>query len=93
MTTFHIDSDGRLIRATSDPDVIVEGAVQTTDIAPESGRQKWNGTGWDALPPVDPADTPTTMGDLIAMLKGLNLPGASTAQIDAALLLAKRSRP
>lgn len=92
MTTFHIDSDGRLIRATSDPDAVVEGAVETTDIAPESGRQKWNGTGWDALPPVDPADTPSTPDDLIDMLKRLNLPGASAVEIDAALLQAKRNR-
>ena len=51
MTTFWIDGAGDLIRATSDPDAQPPGAVTSTEIAPESGKQKWNGTGWDPLPP------------------------------------------
>ena len=44
-------------------------------------------------PPPLPEDTPDTVADVIAMLKALNLPGASAAQIDAALTTAKRNRP
>lgn len=40
-----------------------------------------------------PENTPATGDDVIATLKLLNLPGASAAQIDAALTTAKRNRP
>ena len=50
-TTFWIDADGTLIRATSDPSASPPSAVTSTEIAPESGRQKWNGTSWGPLPP------------------------------------------
>lgn len=54
MTTFWIDAQGTLLRATSDPNAQPPDAVTSTEIAPESGKQKWNGTGWNPAPPPPP---------------------------------------
>ena len=52
MTTFWIDAAGRLIKATSDPEAMPAGAVESTETAPDSSRhQTWNGSAW-----VDDAD-------------------------------------
>lgn len=69
MTTFWIDAQNNLIKATSDPNASPDGAVTSMEIAPESGRQKWNGTGWDAPPPA-PAPA-MSAEDLWEVLRGL----------------------
>jgi hypothetical protein len=53
MTKFWYDKNGDLLQATSDDVDSVDGAEGFTQVAPESGLQKWNGTGWDALPEPD----------------------------------------
>ena len=68
MTTFWIDNVGSFIRATSDPTAQPPGAVTSTEIAPESGKQKWNGTDWDSLPPVP--NPPMDAEDVWEALKG-----------------------
>lgn len=68
MTLFHIDANGRLLRSTSDHDVAINGAVETTEIAPDSGLQHWNGTGWDALPPIDLTSNDLTAEELADIL-------------------------
>ena len=67
MTTFWIDAAGNLIKATSDPDAQPPGAVTSTTVEPENGRQKWNGTGWDLAPPVEQE---ASLGDVWGALKG-----------------------
>lgn len=84
MTTFHIDVNNNLIIATSDPDAVVSDAVHKTLIVPQSGRDKWTGTGWDHSGVVAEEDakeaaretfrakndnTPVTVGDLRQILK------------------------
>lgn len=47
MTTFWINADNRLIKATSDPNAAPVGAVTSTEIPPDSPRlQTWDGVGW-----------------------------------------------
>lgn len=49
MTTFWIDTNGRLIGATSDPEAVPAGAVTSTEISPESAKhQTWDGAVWVA---------------------------------------------
>lgn len=69
-TTFWIAADGTIIRATSDPAASPPGAVTSTEIAPESGKQTWNfGTGaWNAPPA--PPDPGMTVEDLWEVLRG-----------------------
>jgi hypothetical protein len=70
MTTFWIDAQGNLIKATSDPNAAPPGAVTSTTVAPESGRQKWDGTKWLPAPAeVRDADLKDVWGVLKA--KGL----------------------
>ena len=74
MTTFHIDVDGKLLRATSDPDAVIPGTVTKTDIAPESGKQIWDGTGWGPLPPGrPPLPDAASPRDIIGRLRELGL--------------------
>ncbi len=69
MTTFHIDANNKII-----PDAVIPGTVTKTDIAPESGKQKWNGTGWDAKPPGPPPRPDNVpMPPLVARLRELGL--------------------
>jgi hypothetical protein len=77
MTTFHIDVNGNLLRATSDPDVIIPNAVTTTLIAPISGKAKWNGAGWDE-PVIDLGDTMLNIEDIERLLRAL---GATPVQV------------
>jgi hypothetical protein len=52
VTTFWINSTGRLISATSDPEATPAEAVTSTEIPPDStAHQSWNGIAW-----VDDAD-------------------------------------
>jgi len=81
MTKFWFAEDGVMLRATSDDIESVGGAAGHTTTPPESGRQRWNGTGWDALPEptyrdqrkaaylaelgAKPGDFPETVGDVL----------------------------
>jgi len=81
MTTFWIDAQGSLIKATSDPDAQPAGAVTSTEIGPESGRQKWNGTGWDSPPP---APVPAmTAEDVWEVLRNMTPPLVTDADLPA----------
>lgn len=80
MTTFHIDANGNQLRATSDPDAVIPGAVTKTQIAPESGKQRWNGTGWDALPVALPEDTALTLEDVERLLRAVGVTPTQIAQ-------------
>lgn len=90
MTTYHIDVNGALLKATSDPDAIVPGAVTKTTIAPESGRQLWNGTEWGPVQPLDPAITPLTPEDIERLLL-TEVPNMTRAKIDN--IKRKRGQP
>ena len=76
MTTFHIDTNGKLLRSTSNPEAIIPGAVTKTDIPPGNGRAIWNGTSWDEQPPEprDPRvqDTPGSINSIPGLRNELN---------------------
>lgn len=70
MTTFHIDKDGKLLRATSDPKARVPGAVLKTEIAPQSGKQTWLGDRWSDPPPAVRREAPPEpAGATVAQLR------------------------
>ena len=81
MTTFHIDVDGKVLVATSDPDAVIPGAVIKTDIAPASGRDTWDGEKWLPAPPLPPP--PLTAVEFEDLL--VDTPGSpfTRARIDA----------
>ena len=84
MTTFHIDANGKILQATSNPDVIIPGAVSKTGLAPTSGKATWSGSGWDEPLPSDPVDAPLTAEEVVEIQ--ITLPGnrqITRADIDA----------
>ena len=50
MTKFWYDDQGLIICATSEDYDSYPNAVGFTELAPDSGYQKWNGAGWETLP-------------------------------------------
>ena len=68
MTTFWIRADGTLILTTSDPDAEPPDAATSTEVAPESGRQVWDGAKWGPVPP--PEKPPMDAEDLWNVMKG-----------------------
>ena len=83
MTYYWVDAQGNIGQATSEiPNPLPEKLEGLTPLnsdeygAPDSGRQKWDGSKWL---PLDPVDIPPTQADIIdALLEAtiVSLPGA-----------------
>ena len=72
MTFYWVDAQGKIGRATSIiPDPLPERLEGLTPLdtdehgAPDSGRQKWDGTKWL---PLDPMDVPPTQAEIVDAL-------------------------
>ena len=53
MEIYIVDQNGenlRIIAESKNPTVIPDGWQEVPSL-PDNGKQKWNGTAWDALPP------------------------------------------
>lgn len=76
MTVYWVDQNGKFLRATDDKSE-VDGATKVTT-PPNSGRDTWNGSSWDAAPP-----PPREVSDLEARIALLEDAGSGRPSPEA----------